>query len=101
MSTWAWRASTSSEARPLAGRPYSPATTRSTNRVMTEQVRQPGEVAPSSATILVVDDDPLAAREIAQVLGDLGYAVRIANSWTDVIRKIQAHGDTAGLRVAS
>ncbi len=39
-----------------------------------------------SALILIVDDEPLGARRVAEMVGELGHRALVAQSWTDAIR---------------
>ncbi len=43
-------------------------------------------VDPNGARVMVVDDDPLAAEEIARTIADLGYEAFVATTWTDAVR---------------
>ncbi len=40
--------------------------------------------------MLIVDDDPVAAREVRTALVDLGYAVKVACAWTDALRQFDS-----------
>jgi diguanylate cyclase (GGDEF)-like protein len=42
--------------------------------------------APTGAHVLVVDDEPVAAREVANVLRGLGHRVTVSTSWTEALR---------------
>jgi diguanylate cyclase (GGDEF)-like protein len=44
------------------------------------------EQEPTGSHVLVVDDEPVAAREVAAVVRGLGHRVTVSTSWTDALR---------------
>ena len=47
---------------------------------------RPGQIEPSRATIMVVDDDPAQAQHTASLVSELGYRVRLATDWIEAVR---------------